>query len=602
MLIFFFCVKYLSTKDLKSGIASKKFIQGSFSSNLTNCFEGFVRTNSDAENTTNFSEILISGKKNINRAVDSDIVVVEILPESEWITPSELIIDNEIMENSMEDDEIKKKQEINREKQKISNEFRKPTGKIVGIITRKWKPLTGSLLPPKYQKIDNNSTQIQSMIFLPSDRRMPRIRIKTRQAANLLDKIIVVCIDEWPVNSNYPLGHFVKELGPCGDKETESEALLIQYDIPYHPFSESVLACLPELPWIINETDRKSRKDFTHLNICSIDPVGCTDIDDALHIRVLENGNHEVGVHIADVTHFVKSNTAIDVEASARGNTVYLVDKRIDMLPKLLGENLCSLRSNVERFAFSVIWEINPDTTEIIDTYFTKSIIRSRESFTYGEAQIRIDDPNLNDEITINLRLLNNLAKKFRKNRMDRGALTLASPEVRFKRSEESNDPVDGPELYEMKETNALVEEFMLLANTSVAKKIYSHFPHVALLRRHPSPPKANFESLSKIAKLKNINLDISNSKHLAESLDSAIFTDSYVNTLLRILTTRCMLQAVYFCAGTLPEEEYHHYGLAEPIYTHFTSPIRRYAGNLINFLHLFIFMYLNYYNRCYCS
>merc|ERR1712137_843228 len=214
----------------------------------------------------------------------------------------------------------------------------------------------------------------QWMLFLPSDRRMPRVRIRTRQANNLLDKVIVVGIDDWPVHSNYPVGHFIKELGKCGDKETESEALLIQYDISYHPFSEGVLACLPEMPWGITDQDRRARTDFRDLNIVSIDPPGCTDIDDALHIRVLESGNYEVGVHIADVTHFVRSNTAIDEEAAARGNTVYLVDKRIDMLPKLLGENLCSLRSNVERFAFSVLWEMTPETLEVVGTKFTKSI------------------------------------------------------------------------------------------------------------------------------------------------------------------------------------------------------------------------------------
>lgn len=509
--------------------------------------------------------------------MDSDIVIIKLFPESEWITPSELLIDNEMQEDETLSELEKQKKDLKH--QEALKILKQPTGKVVSIITRKWKPVTGTLLPSKFQQVSDSTNQIQSMLFLPSDKRLPKIRIKTRQAQRLMDKIIVVGIDDWPINSNYPIGHYIKELGPCGDQETESEALLLQFDISYHPFSESVLSCLPQMPWTITDEDREKREDLRHINIVSIDPPGCTDIDDALHIRILDNGNYEIGVHIADVTHFVRSNTPIDEEAAARGNTVYLVDKRIDMLPKLLGTNLCSLRSNVERFAFSVLWEMDPESLKILNTSFTKSIIRSRESFTYGEAQTRIEDESLNDDITKSLRLLNKVAKVLRERRRERGALTLASPEVRFKRSEESNDPVDGPELYEMKETNALVEEFMLLANTTVAKKIHQHFPHVALLRRHPAPPKTNFETLSNVAKLKGIKLDHASSKVLADSLDNATFSDSYINTLLRIMTTRCMLQAVYFCAGTLPEEEYQHYGLAEPIYTHFTSPIRRYAG-----------------------
>ena len=487
----------------------------------------------------------------------------------------------------MEIEEKKRLKEIEREK------YLKPTGKVVAIAKRNWKPLTGSLLPIDDRKLSQTTTQF--LLFLPTDRRIPKIRIRTRQASTLLNKLIVVSIDNWSKSSLYPQGHFVKILGDCGDKDSESEALLIQYDITYHPFSENVLKCLPQLPWEITEDDLKQRKDLRHLLVASIDPPGCTDIDDALHIRDLENGNFEVGVHIADVTHFVKPNTAMDEEASQRASTVYLADRRIDMLPKLLGENLCSLRSNVDRFAFSVIWEMN-ENAEIVSVDFTKSIILSKASLTYGEAQLRIDDPLMNDPLTKNLRILNKLAKIIRSRRVSRGTLTLANPEVRFKLSEDRGDPIDGPELYQMKETNSLVEEFMLLANISVAKKIYQHFPHFSVLRRHPSPPSKNFETLLNSAKLKNVDIDVSSSLTLSNSLENAKFNDHYLNTLLRIITTRCMLQAQYFCSGTLSYDEFHHYGLAEDIYTHFTSPIRRYAGSfsflLLIILIIIIFIY----------
>lgn|SRR3990167_141909 len=202
--------------------------------------------------------------------------------------------------------------------------------------------MTGRLIVPSDFNDEETNNLTKMILFLPADSRIPKIRIKTRQLQQLVNKIIVVSIDEWNLDSFYPQGHFVKQIGECGDEKSESEALLIQFDIPYYPFPEEVTKCLPEMPWKITELDRSERTDLTQLPIVSIDPPGCTDIDDALHVRILPNGNYEVGVHIADVTHFVKFGTAIDTEASLRGNTVYLVDQRIDMLPKLLGiYNFC---------------------------------------------------------------------------------------------------------------------------------------------------------------------------------------------------------------------------------------------------------------------
>lgn len=186
---------------------------------------------------------------------------------------------------------------------------------------------------------------------------------------------------------------------------------------------------------------------------------------------------------IADVSHFVLPETPMDAEAASRGTTVYLVDKRIDMLPALLGTNLCSLRPFVERLAFSCIWELDPKTAKIVNVRFTKSVIASKAAFTYEEAQLRKDDPKLDDEITVGIRLLNDIAIKLRKARMDAGALNLASPEVKIHmESSESSDPVDVQQKA-LLETNSLVEEFMLLANISVAQRIYESFPQTAVLR-----------------------------------------------------------------------------------------------------------------------
>jgi len=272
----------------------------------------------------------------------------------------------------------------------------------------------------------------------------------------------------------------------------------------------------------------------------------------------------------------------MDSEAASRGTTVYLVDKRIDMLPALLGTNLCSLRPFVERLAFSAIWELTQDA-EIVNVRFTKSVIASKAAFTYEEAQIRKDDPNRQDELTRSIRLLNSLAQRLKQKRMDAGALNLASPEVKIHLdSSESSEPID-VEQKEMRETNSLVEEFMLLANISVARKIEETFPQTAVLRRHLPPPRTNFEKLQDILlKRKGMKLDVSSSGALAASLDKCIDpTEPAFNTLVRIMATRCMLSAEYFCSGSVGKDTFGHYGLASPIYTHFTSPIRRYADVL---------------------
>lgn len=424
----------------------------------------------------------------------------------------------------------------------------------------------------------------QTVFLIPMDKRIPKIRIRTRQASELLGKRIVVAIDSWDRTSRYPVGHFVRSLGELETKEAETEALLLEYDVQYRPFPKAVLDCLPKeghdwrVPQDLNHPGWIGRKDCRGLLVCSIDPPGCQDIDDALHAKLLPNGNYEVGVHIADVTHFVKPNNPMDDEATARGTTVYLVDKRIDMLPMLLGTDLCSLKPYVERYAFSTLWEMTPDA-EIISVDFTKSVIKSREAFSYEHAQLRIDDESQQDELTNGMRALLKLSKKLRQKRMDAGALNLASPEVKVEAESETSDPID-VKTKKLLETNSLVEEFMLLANTSVASKIYEAFPQTAMLRRHGAPPATNFEELqTQLRVRKGLTLRVDSSKAVADSLDECVDpSEPFFNTLVRILATRCMLSAEYFCSGTQAYPEFKHYGLASEIYTHFTSPIRRYA------------------------
>eukprot|EP01130_Rhizamoeba_saxonica_P003870 TRINITY_DN1605_c0_g1_i1.p1 TRINITY_DN1605_c0_g1~~TRINITY_DN1605_c0_g1_i1.p1 ORF type:complete len:947 (+),score=208.29 TRINITY_DN1605_c0_g1_i1:29-2869(+) len=548
--------KHLTKAEITESLNEKTVKKGVFFKSRENYSEGNVKIpNLDYD-------ILISGYQDINRALNGDEVVVQILPEEQWKSSSQFFADPD-------DPDLEKEVDNSEEGEKV------PTGKIVGIIERRSFRRYCGVVDPDTISEDN-------VLFEPMQPELPKFSIRSGQLENLINKKIVVSLDTWPINSEYPLGHFIKILGDVGDVEVESEALLIQHNISYEEFSDDVKACLPPEDWHVKPEDLHYRKDIRHLRVFSIDPPGCTDIDDTLHVRKLENGNYELGVHIADVTHFVEEGAAIDREARSRGNTVYLVSRRIDMLPQELSTDICSLKSGVDRFAFSVFWELTPQA-DIVNTSFAKTIIRSVEEHTYAQAQTKIDDPERNDPITQDLRTLNTMAKILRKKRIEKGALSLSSPAVKFKREEENQDPVD-VELYELRETNSLVEEFMLLANVSVAKQIHKTFPAFSLLRRHPPPDGKKFQALIDLVNRKGIELNIDTSKSLADSLDQAnLENDPYFNELLRILSTRCMQQAVYFSSGSLNQSEYHHYGLASEFYTHFTSPIRRYADVIVH-------------------
>ncbi|RAH45220.1 exosome catalytic subunit DIS3 [Aspergillus brunneoviolaceus CBS 621.78] len=592
-----FYPEYYTMSKLQTGLRAGTLHQGVFNVSPYNYLEGSV-------NVPAFDKpLLILGRDNSNRAISGDVVVIEVLPKDQWKTPSTKLVDEEaVTKNDNPDAEDNEAVVTERERKALQEEVKKahgknsegrpqPTAKVVGVMKRNWRQYVGHVDSGSAGSQTSSSRRQQNVFVLPMDKRVPKIRLRTRQAADLMGQRILVTIDAWDRDSRYPTGHFIRSLGELETKGAETEALLLEYDVQYKPFPKAVLDCLPaeghdwRVPASKDDIGWKGRRDLRDLLICSIDPPGCQDIDDALHARPLPNGNFEVGVHIADVSHFVKPNNAMDLEASQRGTTVYLVDKRIDMLPHLLGTDLCSLKPYVERYAFSVLWEMTPNA-EVVSADFTKSVIRSREAFSYEKAQKRIDDPRQTDELTESMRTLLRFSKILRQKRMDAGALNLASPEVRIEAdNDEVGDPLADVKTKAMLETNSLVEEFMLHANITVATKIYSTFSQTAMLRRHATPPPQNFEELiNQLTKKRDLRLDVSSSRALADSLDRCVDAQNpFFNTLVRILATRCMTSAEYFVAGAHAESEFRHYGLASPIYTHFTSPIRRYADLLVH-------------------
>ena len=380
--------EYLQLDEVDEGLATGKYQKGAFRVSPENYLEATVSTDIDFTKSW-----FIQGRQHMNRACQGDIVVVELLPEDQWTLPERILRLREAEEEMEEKDaymkvtdDVGKEPVAKKAKKSLVDDMEPlPTARVVAVLKRNWRDYCGILLPP----FQTDSTD---GLFSAFDKSIPRVRVEDPHYQKLIGKIVVSTIDDWPADSHYPKGHVVQVVGDEGDKAAEEKMVLLEHDIRYEPFNADVLACLPKMPWEPNP--EPFRKDITHLNICSVDPEGCTDIDDALHCIKHPDGTYEVGVHIADVTHFVRPSTAMDQEASLRSTSVYLCGRRIDMLPDLLSSNLCSLRGGEVRYAFSVVWQLNEDA-EILSTEYHKSVIKSRAALTYQRAQEMIDDKSL---------------------------------------------------------------------------------------------------------------------------------------------------------------------------------------------------------------
>lgn len=418
------------------------------------------------------------------------------------------------------------------------------------------------------------------------------------------NELVAAYIDAWRPESFLPLAVVRQSLGQGGQIEAQTAAILIEHAIHSADFHPDSLACLPKVPWKIPPEEFKKRRDLRKLCIFSIDPPTARDLDDALSIESIGYNVMRVGVHIADVSYFVLSDTALDIEAQERSTSVYLIQQVIPMLPRLLCEELCSLNPGVDRLAFSVMWDIDP-SGEILDHWIGRTIIQSCCKLSYQHAQEIIDNtvdcneiisretgwPELHGAfewqgILADIRSLHEIAGKRRSSRFENGALRLDNLKLVFA-LDENGMPCDSM-IKQQKDSNFLVEEFMLLANMTVAKVISRAFPECALLRRHPEPNLQKLKDLEIFCIKHGFELDISSSGKLHLSLEKMrhqLKNDPALLNILVLYATKPMQLAKYFCTGELRdrESEWAHYALATPMYTHFTSPIRRYPDIVVH-------------------
>uniref|UniRef100_A0A8C9GMR0 RNB domain-containing protein n=1 Tax=Piliocolobus tephrosceles TaxID=591936 RepID=A0A8C9GMR0_9PRIM len=521
-------------------------------------------------------------------------------------------------------DEVMPKQNINQTYENIKIK-KKLYGKVVAIITRGRKEYGGVI--KTYDSNSNNSSSNNITIgdkkllfFKAFNNKIPCIIIKSTMEEELRNKRVIVVMDKWEIHSKYPLGRCLSVLGLCDDIETETKLIYNEYNINTNDFSDKAYMCLPPSDWVIPEVEYKNRKDYRDILTFSIDPPGCEDIDDALSVEIIyentiESNNQSsnvinsgssgssssmnsissmsardkirVGVHIADVTYFVKQNSPLDYEAAQRCTTVYLINQRIEMLPKLLTSDLCSLVEKRDRLAFSCIFTFDYNFN-ILHVEVEKSIINSNKSFSYELAQKVIDDKNDTSPTAEALRILNRIAKHLKKKWFDEGAIELSSGgEVLFEFEEKNFEKFKHMKQYESYETNKLIEVFMLLANRSIGKIIYQNFKSACVLRRHPPPKYENLKELENYLKSINIkNFKYNTAKELSESLNSIKLTNNnkVLSNILKALVTKCMNEALCIAGYNIQNNEMlRHYGLAADIYTFFTSPIRRYADIMVH-------------------
>ena len=393
----------------------------------------------------------------------------------------------------------------------------------------------------------------------------------------------VVEVYDYPENSKYPLGKLIQVLGKAGEHETEMHAIVAEFGFSSE-FPADVLLESEAISETIPQEEIKNRKDFRKITTFTIDPVDAKDFDDAISLEKLENNRYKIGIHIADVSHYVKPGTALEREAINRATSVYLVDRTIPMLPEKLSNNLCSLRPHEDRLCFSVELELD-ENWNVCGTWIGKGIIHSDRRFSYEEAQERI--VNKSGDYFEELDLLNRIALKYEKIRFKNGALRFESKELKFQ-LDENNLPTKVIEK-ERFEAHKLIETYMLLANQAVATYVFNlKKPNPPFIyRTHDEPPKDKLLEFAKFCKLIGYPIQIDNEKQLRQSLNGLLerTAGKPEEELLQQMSIRTMAKAVYTSQKTS------HFGLAFDFYTHFTSPIRRYPDLLA---HRILFEYLN--------
>lgn len=451
-------------------------------------------------------------------------------------------------------------------------------GKVVEVLHRAHDKFVGKLIEAN----PDSGLGAGAVILIPDWKKM-YVPLLVRGESLPLEHKVVVAYKGWNESEPIPWGTLEEIIGKAGEHETEMRALALSQgfrsDFPPGVVAEAKLLEEKGKEMIAEETAKGTRRDMRDALTFTIDPVDAKDFDDALSVRTLADGTYEIGVHIADVSFFVKPGTAIDDEARARATSVYLVDRTIPMLPHVLSTNLNSLNPNEDRMAMSAIFVIDKQAG-ILSRWFGETIIHSDKRFSYEEAQEVLDK---NEGIHLEeLTILNTLSKIMRKRRTDSGAIAFDTPEIKVELNDEGK-PIT-VHLKERRDTNLLIEDFMLLANVAVAEELTSKVKNdkivnQSIYRVHDYPDADRIQNLSEFLKVLGYELPVAAGKVKGTDINELLaqLEGKPEEYLIKVATLRSMAKAVYSTKNG------GHFGLAFPFYTHFTSPIRRYPDLLIH-------------------
>ncbi|PIA16743.1 RNB-domain-containing protein [Coemansia reversa NRRL 1564] len=581
---------YYSAGDIEAGLRSGTLVRGKIRIHPVSSFR--PETQGVVERAGDLPDIIITGRSALNRACSGDVVVVKLLAEVKGSQTD--AIDGSDAESEEDEDEARVVEQTDAgEETPLETATRSVTGVVVGVVERRWRPYVATL--------QTDETGGMRHLAVPVDVSVPKIRIHYMDVAAISDRYFVVAIDGWSADSVHPQGHFVRALGPIGTLDAEIDTILVERQIAVSQtalgFSE---ASMREMPidtsghqWKPSAEEISSRRDLRSTLIFSIDPIGSQDIDDAVSMRQTKDG-YELGVHIADVTQFVAAGSATDAEALARGTTVYLADRRFNMIPEVLSERVCSLRGGRDRYAVSVVWKLDKEYC-VKDVWFGRSVIRSACEMSYEQAQALLDgqvgveglEATKEAALRTGVVELTRAMRVLRQRRSAAGALELASTEVKFG-FESGTQCVSELAPKRSLEIHRVIEEAMVFANTAVARRIHRTLPSAALLRRHRSPTAERFERLAQAVRTRGFEIDSSSNAALATSLkiitQASAVKEPQLEFLAKAMATLAMQEAEYFATGDCASPaEFTHYGLAQEYYTHFTSPIRRYADIIVH-------------------
>jgi ribonuclease R len=445
---------------------------------------------------------------------------------------------------------------------------KKTEGKIVEVITRAKENFVGIMQVSEFYAFlvpDNNNMPVD--IYIPANK---------INGAKTGEKVLVKLID-WPENSKNPFGEVTKVLGKPGNNNVEMQSILAEFDFPLS-FPDNVEKEADRINTVISENEIKNRRDFREIFTITIDPEDAKDFDDAVSLLKLSNGNWEVGVHIADVSHYVKPGSRVDNEGYDRGTSIYMVDRVVPMLPEVLSNNVCSLKPREDKLTFSAVFELT-DQAKIVNQWFGKTIINSNNRYNYDEVQLIIEtEEGLFKEEVLTL---NGLARKLREERFSKGSIGFESEEVKFK-LDENGKPIS-TYIKLNKESNQLIEEFMLLANKKVAEFIgknkVNNQAKTFVYRIHDAPNQEKLNNFVEFVAKLGYTIKTTSHAALVKSFNHLFeqVKGKGEENLISAIAVRTMAKAYY------STDNIGHYGLAFPYYSHFTSPIRRYPDLMVH-------------------